>query len=416
MSTQFPGLLALYLAILFAAAPFLGRYMRRAIEDGTYKLTAWGRPLERVVYKLAGVRADAEMGWKQYAVATLAFNLIGVIVVYALQRLRGYLPLNPQGFGAVSSDSAFNTAISFVANTNWQGYAGESTMSYLTQMLALTVQNFFSAATGIAVVFALIRGLARQSSATIGYVLGRHDALHAVRAGADRNGDRGGAAQPGRRHRNSDSYKEVSLVTPVEYSLAQGRCSRPAGARCPGQARHRGHKDGQADARDGPGSLAGGDQRCSAPTVAASSMRTRHIRMRIRTALANLIEMLAHLSDPGRAVLHVRRDGEGSPPGALAVLAAMTVIFAAMACMASMSELHGSERCAGGPSPDRPCGFGAAGPAATWKARKRASAWRRRLSFATTITTAASCGAVNAMHDSFTAIGGAGAAAADPAR
>ncbi len=108
------------------------------------------------------------MGWKQYALAVLVFNVLGVVFVYAIQRLQGMLPLNPQAFGAISPDSSFNTAISFVSNTNWQGYAGESTMSYLTQMLALTVQNFVSAATGIAVVFALIRGFARHSAATLG--------------------------------------------------------------------------------------------------------------------------------------------------------------------------------------------------------------------------------------------------------
>ena len=108
------------------------------------------------------------MGWKRYALAVLAFNILGIIAVYALQRLQGMLPLNPAGMGPVSPDSALNTAISFVANTNWQGYGGESTMSYLTQMLALTVQNFVSAATGIAVLFALIRGLARHCSATLG--------------------------------------------------------------------------------------------------------------------------------------------------------------------------------------------------------------------------------------------------------
>ena len=102
------------------------------------------------------------MGWKRYALAMLLFNLIGVVVVYLLQRLQGVLPLNPQGFAAVTPDSSFNTAVSFATNTNWQGYGGESTMSYLTQMLGLGVQNFVSAATGMAVLVALIRGFARQ--------------------------------------------------------------------------------------------------------------------------------------------------------------------------------------------------------------------------------------------------------------
>jgi len=125
-------------------------------------------PLERLIYRLCGVRAEEEMGWKTYAIAMLLFNLLGFLAVYALQRLQGVLPLNPQGLGAVTPDSSFNTAVSFATNTNWQGYSGETTMSYLTQMLALTVQNFVSAATGMAVLVAFIRGLARQTVHTIG--------------------------------------------------------------------------------------------------------------------------------------------------------------------------------------------------------------------------------------------------------
>ena len=124
--------------------------------------------LERLVYRLSGVRADQEMGWKVYALTMLLFNVAGLLLVYLLQRVQGVLPLNPAGFGAVSPDSSFNTAVSFATNTNWQGYGGESTMSYLTQMLALTVQNFVSAATGMAVLVALIRGFARRSAQTIG--------------------------------------------------------------------------------------------------------------------------------------------------------------------------------------------------------------------------------------------------------
>jgi K+-transporting ATPase ATPase A chain len=124
--------------------------------------------LERLVYRLSGVRADQEMDWKVYALTMLLFNAAGLLLVYLVQRLQGVLPLNPAGFGAVSPDSSFNTAVSFATNTNWQGYGGESTMSYLTQMLALTVQNFVSAASGMAVLVALIRGFARRSAQTIG--------------------------------------------------------------------------------------------------------------------------------------------------------------------------------------------------------------------------------------------------------
>src|SRR6267378_6898018 len=146
----------------------LGAYMARVYEGrgcGLDRVLGW---LERLIYRLAGVRADEEMTWKTYAWTMLLFNLAGLLAVYTLQRLQGILPLNPQGLGAVSPDSSFNTAVSFATNTNWQGYGGESTMSYLTQMLALTVQNFVSAATGMAVLVALIRGFARQSADTIG--------------------------------------------------------------------------------------------------------------------------------------------------------------------------------------------------------------------------------------------------------
>src|SRR5262249_37506540 len=112
--------------------------------------TSWLGSLERLTYGLAGVRSTDEMSWKAYALAMLMFNLLGLLAVYALQRLQGGLPLNPQGLGAVSPDSSFNTAVSFATNTNWQGYGGETTMSYLSQMLGLTVQNFVSASAGMA--------------------------------------------------------------------------------------------------------------------------------------------------------------------------------------------------------------------------------------------------------------------------
>src|SRR5205823_14601733 len=131
------------------------------------RLLGW---LERLIYRLADVRANDEMTWKTYALTMLLFNLAGLLAVYALQRLQGVLPLNPEGLGAVSPDSSFNTAVSFVTNTNWQGYGGESTMSYLTQMLGLSVQNFFSAATGMAVLVALARGFARKQTNGIGSV------------------------------------------------------------------------------------------------------------------------------------------------------------------------------------------------------------------------------------------------------
>ena len=160
--------------LLVAAWP-LGIWLA-AVAEG--RLPRWLAPvvwLERALYRLAGVDPEESTGWKRYAVALVAFNVIGVVAVYALQRLQGVLPLNPQGMAGVEAGSSFNTAVSFVTNTNWQGYGGESTMSYLTQMLALTVQNFLSAATGIAVVWALVRGFVARSSGTVGnFWVGRH--------------------------------------------------------------------------------------------------------------------------------------------------------------------------------------------------------------------------------------------------
>src|SRR4029453_6310630 len=153
--------LALYVVVLIVLARPLGAYMARVYEGRPFGLDRALGWLERLIYRASGVRPDQEMGWKTYAAAMLVFNLAGLLAVYGLQRLQGILPLNPQGLGAVSTDSSFNTAESFETNTNWQGYGGETTMSYLTQMLGLTVQNFVSAATGMAVLVALIRGFAR---------------------------------------------------------------------------------------------------------------------------------------------------------------------------------------------------------------------------------------------------------------
>jgi potassium-transporting ATPase potassium-binding subunit len=156
------------LGITILCARPVGFYIADVMEGKPILALRLGGQVERAVYRMAGIDPAQESGWKQYAIHVLLFSVAGVLFVYAMQRLQVWLPLNPQGMGAVSADSSFNTAISFVTNTNWQGYSGESTMSYLTQMLALAGQNFLSAATGIAVAIALIRGLARHSSKTIG--------------------------------------------------------------------------------------------------------------------------------------------------------------------------------------------------------------------------------------------------------
>lgn len=160
--------LILYFGILLLLTKPLGTYMAKVYQGERLFLDPVLGPVERFLYRLSGIDPRSEMTWKTYAVAMLVFNIVGVIAVYLLQRLQGFLPLNPQGLGAVSPDSAWNTAVSFASNTNWQGYGGETTMTYLTQMLGMTVQNFVSAATGMAVMVALIRGIVRHTTKEIG--------------------------------------------------------------------------------------------------------------------------------------------------------------------------------------------------------------------------------------------------------
>jgi K+-transporting ATPase ATPase A chain len=160
--------LAFYVVVLLLLAKPLGAFMAAVYEGRAVRAQRVAGWVERFIYRGAGVDPAREMSWIDYALAMLWFNLLGGLVVYALQRFQVWLPLNPQDMAAVSPDSAFNTATSFITNTNWQGYGGESTMSYLTQMLGLSVQNFVSAASGMAVLVALIRGFARKQAGNIG--------------------------------------------------------------------------------------------------------------------------------------------------------------------------------------------------------------------------------------------------------
>jgi K+-transporting ATPase ATPase A chain len=156
----------IYLGVLFLLAWPLGRYLTSVMEGGLSTRFVWLGKFELGLCRVIGANADEDMPWWRYAIAIIAFNAVGMLSVYGLQRFQASLPLNPAGMAAVTPDSAFNTAISFVTNTNWQGYAGESTMSYLTQMLALTVQNFLSAANGVA-------GMSRMMQANVIATSGR---------------------------------------------------------------------------------------------------------------------------------------------------------------------------------------------------------------------------------------------------
>jgi K+-transporting ATPase ATPase A chain len=217
--------IALYLVVLVALVKPLGGFMARVYEGERTWLSRVLGPVERLIYRSAAVDPAEDQNWKQYAFAALLFNAVGFAFVYMLQRAQGLLPLNPQGFGAVSPDSAFNTAISFASNTNWQGYGGESTMSYLTQMLGLGVQNFVSAAGGMAVLIALIRGFARRQATGLGnfwvdltrstlYILLPLSSLLAIVLVSQ------GVVQ------NFAPYRSVSLLEPVTIEIA---ATDPAG-------------------------------------------------------------------------------------------------------------------------------------------------------------------------------------------
>ena len=157
-----------YLAILVALTPLLGGYMKRVFSGERTLLDPVLKPVERALYRVCGVDAAQDQPWTDWTITMLAVNAASLVILYAMQRLQQYLPLNPNGFGAVSPDSSWNTAVSFTTNTNWQGYSGETTMSHFTQMAGLALHNFLSAATGIAIAVAVIRGVARERAKGIG--------------------------------------------------------------------------------------------------------------------------------------------------------------------------------------------------------------------------------------------------------
>ena len=224
-----------YVAVILLAVRPLGSYMARVFQRERTLLDPLLGPVERLIYRGAGVRPDEEMDWKANATAMLLFNLVGFAAVYALQRLQGLLPLNPQGFPAVSPDSSFNTAVSFTSNTNWQGYGGETTMSYLTQMAGLTVQNFVSAATGMAVLALFIRGVSRHSVRTLGnfWVDMTRSALYILLPGA----------------------LILSLLL-VSQGVVQNFEPQHGGAPSPGDNQRGGHARHRATSPDGSGGVA----------------------------------------------------------------------------------------------------------------------------------------------------------------
>jgi K+-transporting ATPase ATPase A chain len=387
-----------FLLLLVSVKPF-GLYMANVMEGRPIWPLRVGARFEGLIYKLCGIDPGAQMGWKKYAVALVVFNAIGALAVYALQRLQVWLPLNPQQFTNVSADSSFNTAVSFITNTNWQGYSGEATMSYLTQMAGLAVQNFMSAASGIVVAIALIRGFARHNASTIGnvwadltrstlYILMPLAVLLALLLVGQ------GVVQ------NFSAYKDVTTIEPLTY------------------------QNPKVDAAGNPLKDAAGNpvtqtQTTQKQTLPMGPMASQEAIKELGTngggfvnansahpyenptAISNFLEMFAILLIPMSLTYTFGRMAGDTRQG-WAVFAAMAILFVPLLGLAVHSEQQGNPLIAklgvdqtttalqpGGNMEGKESRFGITSSAL----------------FAT-ITTVTSCGAVNSMHDSFTPLGG----------
>ncbi|WPH20266.1 potassium-transporting ATPase subunit KdpA [Variovorax paradoxus] len=374
MTSSAWGLLVLFLAALLVLAWPVGKFLAALCNE---RVPRWMQRVEAPLYRLAGTSPEQSMHWLRYAIALLAFNAVGAVFVYALQRLQGWLPLNPAGMGAVSPDSAFNTAVSFVSNTNWQGYAGESAMSYLTQMLGLAVQNFFSAATGIAVAFALIRGFARRGDGKARGLVGNFWA----------------------------DLTRITLwvLVPLSFALAVFFVSQ-------GTIQN---FDAYKTVQTVEATAAGGQTLAMGPVASQEAIKMLGTNgggffnansahpYENPSALANLLQMIAIFLIPAGLCFAFGRVAGDLRQG-WAVLAAMTVMFVAAVMVVipaeqagnpllgalGVDQLHSALQ-SGGNMEGKEVRFGIDASAL----------------FAA-VTTAASCGAVIAMHDSFTPLGG----------
>ncbi|WP_058048268.1 potassium-transporting ATPase subunit KdpA [Janthinobacterium sp. Ant5-2-1] len=399
MTTQSILLLVAFLAVLLAAGYPLGLYMAKVAGDAPVRGLGWLQKLENLLYRWSGLPADKAMGWKSYAIALIVFNTVGAVFVYGLQRLQGFLPLNPQGLGAVSPDSSFNTTVSFVANTNWQGYGGEQTMSYLTQMLGMACQNFFSAATGIAVIFALVRGFASRSGKSIGnfwvdlvrstlyILLPLSLALSIVFMGE-------GMIQ------NFSAYKEVTLLDHVSYETPKMTA------------------DGQP-VLDAAGKPVMEAQVATTQTIAMGPVASQESIKLLGTngggffnansshpyenptVLSNFLQMLAIFLIPA-GLCFTFGSMVGDMRQGWAVLAAMTLIFVVMTAGVMSAEQQANPAL-------QTLGVDQQASSLQSGGNMEGKETRFGISSSTlfaAVTTAASCGAVNSMHDSYMPLGG----------
>jgi len=374
----------LYMLLLVGLSVPLGTYMARVFQEEQTPLTPLLAPVEGFIYKLAQIDPKIDMPWKQYAVSMIFFNAAGLLFVYSVQRLQHLLPLNPQALAAPSADSAFNTTISFVSNTNWQSYSGEVTLSYLSQMLGLTVQNFVSAATGIACLTALVRGLARQEGKGIGnfwtdlvkstlYILLPLSFALSLMLCAE------GVVQ---------TYQPYASYTPIERLTAASEAKSAEG--------------GPPLVALGPAASQVAIKQLGTNGGGFFNVNSSH-PLENPTPLSNLLECLSILLIPA-ALCHTFGRMVGDSRQGWAILTAMTIIFTGFLATTYTSEtwiskdIHslGVDASA---SPIKPGGnmegkevrFGIAN-SALWA----------------TATTAASNGSVNSMHDSYNPLGGLG--------
>ncbi|MBF6650046.1 potassium-transporting ATPase subunit KdpA [Methylobacter sp. BlB1] len=384
--------IAIYIVVLLALVKPLGAYMARIYQDQP-------AGLENRLYRLCGIDARQEMSWVQYALALLVFNLLGLLAVYALQRWQDVLPLNPQGLPAVSPDSAFNTAASFTSNTNWQGYGGETTMSYLTQMLGLTVQNFLSAASGMAVLVALIRGFTRRNSESIGnfwvdmtrstlYILLPLSFVLALVLVSQ------GVVQ------TFKSYQMVTMQEAVSYQQPKQNAAGKAVTDAAGKPVTETVKTQQQTLALGPAASQIAIKELGTNGGGFFNVNSAH-PFENPTPLSNFLEMLAILLIPA-ALCYTFGVIVGDTRQGWAILAAMTLVFVALVFVAVPAEQAGNPALAT---------LGADQTASSQQAGGNMEGKETRFGIVNSAlwavaTTAASNGSVNSMHDSFTPIGG----------
>ena len=391
--------IAIYLIVLLALVKPLGLYMARVYQNESVGLNRYLAGFENLLYRLSGVKTEQDMRWTQYTLAVLVFNVLGLLVVYGLQRFQDVLPFNPQALPAISPDSAFNTAVSFATNTNWQSYSGEATMSYLTQMLGLCVQNFMSAASGMAVLVALIRGFIRRNSQGIGnfwvdmtrtvlYILIPLSFIFALILVSQ------GVVQ------TVKPYATVNLSEAVSYQAPKLDDTGKAILDAQGKAITETIKNTQQTLALGPAASQIAIKQLGTNGGGFFNVNSAH-PYENPTPLTNFLEMLAILLIPA-ALCYTFGFMVGDTRQGWAILGAMTLILFVLILVTVPAEQNGNpafvslgidqannSQQAGGNMEGKETRFGIVN-SALWAV----------------VTTAASNGSVNAMHDSFTPLGG----------